>query len=59
MKSNVKYSFLLVLAAMIWGAAFVAQIVGMDYLKPFSFPPNFLLIFSRFRLPTHYMEHYP
>lgn len=37
MKSNVKYSFLLILAAMIWGAAFVAQIVGMDYLKPFSF----------------------
>lgn len=32
-----KYSFMLLLAAIIWGAAFVAQSVGMDYLGPFSF----------------------
>lgn len=37
MKSNLKYSLLLMLAAIIWGAAFVSQSVGMDYLGPFSF----------------------
>ena len=31
------YNFLLMLAALIWGSAFVAQSVGMDYLGPFSF----------------------
>lgn len=30
-------SFLLFLAAFIWGTAFVAQSVGMDYMGPFSF----------------------
>ena len=30
-------SLLLVLTAMIWGAAFVAQSVGMDYIGPFTF----------------------
>ena len=32
-----KSSFLLVLAAFIWGVAFVAQSVGMDYVGPFTF----------------------
>lgn len=30
-------SFLLLLAAIIWGSAFVAQSVGMDYVGPFTF----------------------
>ena len=30
------YGFLL-LTAMIWGCAFVAQSVGMDYIGPFTF----------------------
>ena len=30
-------SFLLFLAALIWGTAFVAQSVGMDYIGPFTF----------------------
>lgn len=30
-------SFLLLLTAMIWGLAFVAQRVGMDYIGPFTF----------------------
>ena len=30
-------NLLLLLGAMIWGAAFVAQSVGMDYLEPFTF----------------------
>lgn len=32
-----KNAFMLVLTAFIWGTAFVAQSVGMDYLEPFTF----------------------
>lgn len=35
--SNLKNSLLLLLAAFIWGTAFVAQSVGMDYVGPFTF----------------------
>ncbi|MBP5453006.1 MAG: DMT family transporter [Lachnospiraceae bacterium] len=37
MKTNIKYSLLLVLTAVIWGAAFVAQSAGMEYVGPFTF----------------------
>lgn len=37
MDHKLRYNFLLMLAALIWGSAFVAQSVGMDYLEPFSF----------------------
>lgn len=37
MNHKLRYNFLLMLAALIWGSAFVAQSVGMDYLGPFSF----------------------
>lgn len=43
-KKKVLYGFLLLLAAVIWGVAFVAQSVGMDYMGPFTFG------FSRFLL---------
>ncbi len=36
-KISVRYSLLLFLAAFIWGVAFVAQSVGMDYMGPFTF----------------------
>ena len=36
-RSQLKNSFLLLLTAAIWGFAFVAQSVGMDYVKPFTF----------------------
>ena len=36
-RSQLKNSFLLLLTAAIWGSAFVAQSVGMDYVKPFTF----------------------
>ena len=29
--------FMLLLTALIWGTAFVAQSVGMDYVEPFTF----------------------
>lgn len=34
---QLKHSLLLLLTAAIWGFAFVAQSVGMDYVKPFTF----------------------
>ncbi|MBQ8326350.1 MAG: DMT family transporter [Lachnospiraceae bacterium] len=34
---QLKNSFLLLIAAAIWGTAFVAQSVGMDYVEPFTF----------------------
>lgn len=37
MKSNVRYTLMLVLTAVIWGAAFVAQSAGMEYVGPFTF----------------------
>lgn len=36
-KSTFQSSLMLFLAAFIWGTAFVAQSVGMDYLGPFTF----------------------
>lgn len=36
-KKTLRSSFLLFLAAFIWGVAFVAQSVGMDYMGPFTF----------------------
>lgn len=36
-KTQVKNSLLLLLTATIWGVAFVAQRVGMDYVGPFTF----------------------
>ena len=37
MKHRSTNNFLLALTALIWGSAFVAQSVGMDYLGPFTF----------------------
>ena len=34
---KLKNNLLLVLAALIWGVAFVAQSVGMEYVGPFTF----------------------
>lgn len=36
-RMSVKSSVMLVLTAFIWGVAFVAQSVGMDYIGPFTF----------------------
>lgn len=37
MRNNIKGNSMLVLCAVIWGVAFVAQSVGMDYVGPFTF----------------------
>ena len=36
-KGNLRSSALLLLTACIWGVAFVAQSVGMEYVGPFTF----------------------
>lgn len=36
-KFTVRQSALLLLTATIWGVAFVAQSVGMEYIGPFTF----------------------
>ena len=36
-KIQIQHSLLLLLTAVIWGTAFVAQSVGMDYVGPFTF----------------------
>ena len=36
-KFILRQSLLLLLTATIWGVAFVAQSVGMDYVEPFTF----------------------
>ncbi len=36
-RTEIRNSFLLLLTATIWGTAFVAQSVGMDYVEPFTF----------------------
>lgn len=36
-KTQLRNSFLLLLTAIIWGSAFVAQSVGMEYVEPFTF----------------------
>lgn len=37
MNGKLKYNLMLILAALIWGSAFVAQSVGMDYIGPYTF----------------------
>ncbi len=43
-KIKIKYSLLLFLAACIWGIAFVAQSVGMDYMGPLTFNASKFLV---------------
>lgn len=49
---SLKSSFLLFLAAFIWGVAFVAQSVGMDYMGPLSFNGARFLMGSLVLLPV-------
>lgn len=51
-----KYRLLLVLAALIWGSAFVAQVVGMDPIGPFTFGGVRFLLGSASLLPIIYMN---
>lgn len=55
-KNALRSSFLLFLAAFIWGVAFVAQSVGMDYMGPFSFNGARFLMGSAVLLPLVYVR---
>ncbi len=46
-----KNSFLLLLTAIIWGTAFVAQSVGMDYVEPFTFTFARSMVGGAFLIP--------
>lgn len=48
---TLRQSLLLLLTSMIWGAAFVAQSVGMDYIGPFTFNTARNLIGAAVLLP--------
>ena len=50
-KFVLRQSFLLLLTATIWGVAFVAQSVGMDYVGPFTFNATRNLIGAVVLLP--------
>lgn len=52
MNKELKSSLLLLLTAMIWGFAFVAQRVGMDYLQPFTYNSIRFLLGSISLLPV-------
>lgn len=51
-KRSIRSSFLLFLAAVIWGVAFVAQSVGMDYMGPATFNGARFLIGSAVLVPV-------
>lgn len=54
MSKKMRANLLLLLTAMIWGSAFVAQIKGMDYLGPFSFACVRNLVGAVFLIPVIY-----
>lgn len=53
---SLRGSLLLLLGAAIWGAAFVAQRVGMDHLGPFSFNGIRMLMAGFLLLPVIFMN---
>ncbi|MBP2653889.1 MAG: putative superfamily transporter inner rane protein [Firmicutes bacterium] len=56
---QLKANFLLLLAAIIWGLAFVAQRVGMDHIQPFTFNGLRFLLGSLSLIPLifYYSNH--
>lgn len=54
-KRNWKSPLILLLTAAIWGVAFVAQSVGMDYVKPFTFNGVRSLLGAVVLLPVIYI----
>lgn len=52
MSKRMTGNIMLLLAAMIWGAAFVAQTVGMEYVEPFTFQASRCLLGSAILVPV-------
>lgn len=57
-KNSVIGTIILLLAAIIWGFAFVAQSIGMDYVSPFTFNGVRLLIGALVLLPLAIVSKY-
>ena len=55
-KQTIKSSFLLFLAAVIWGVAFVAQSVGMEYMGPLTFNASRFIIGGIVLLPFVFVQ---
>ena len=51
-KNSLRGSLLLLLGSVIWGAAFVAQRVGMDHMGPFSFGAIRMLLAGVVMIPV-------
>ena len=54
-KSRIKGNAILMLTAFIWGTAFVAQSVGMEYVGPFTFIAVRYIIGGVFLIPCIYL----
>ena len=50
-QKTIRSNLLLALAAFIWGVAFVAQSVGMEYVGPFTFNASRFLIGGTVLIP--------
>lgn len=55
MSKRIRANCMMVAAAMIWGAAFVAQTVGMEYVEPFTFLACRSLLGGAVLLPVIYL----
>lgn len=56
MNIKIRNSLLLLITAIVWGVAFVAQDVGMDYITPFSFNGARCLIGAVILVPVIFMR---
>lgn len=56
MSHKLKNDFMLVLTALIWGCAFVAQSVGMEYVEPFTFNSIRCLLGALVLVPLIYVR---
>lgn len=54
-KNSIKGNIILMLTAFIWGTAFVAQSVGMDYVGPFTFITSRYIIGGIFLIPCIFL----
>lgn len=55
MKNRLRGSLRLLLATVIWGTAFIAQSVGMDYIGPFTFQTIRCILAVVFLLPLSFL----
>ncbi len=57
MKNNLRGSIILLITAMIWGFAFVAQSEGMEKIGPFTFQASRMLLAAAVLLPVSFFSY--